>query len=29
MANRAPDWLVQAERDLQHAHHSLDVGDYE
>ncbi len=29
MANRAGDWLAQAERDLQHARHSRDAGDYE
>ncbi|MBI2829797.1 MAG: HEPN domain-containing protein [Chloroflexi bacterium] len=28
-AKRAKDWLAQAERDLQHAQHSLDAGDYE
>jgi len=29
VANRAGDWLAQAERDLQHARHSRDAGDYE
>jgi HEPN domain-containing protein len=29
VANRAGDWLAQAERDLQHARHSLDARDYE
>ena len=29
MANRAVDWLAQAERDLQHARHSLEAGDFE
>jgi HEPN domain-containing protein len=29
MTNRAPDWLAQAERDLQHAHHALAGDHYE
>jgi HEPN domain-containing protein len=29
MANRAIDWLAQAERDLQHARHSVAAGDFE
>ncbi|MBI2860604.1 MAG: HEPN domain-containing protein [Chloroflexi bacterium] len=29
MPSRAKDWLAQAERDLQHARHALDDGDYE
>ena len=29
MPERAGDWLKQAERDLQHAHHALRDGDYE
>ncbi len=29
MANRAPDWFAQATRDLEHARHALDDGDYE
>src|SRR3972149_11303866 len=29
MPSRAKDWLAQAERDLLHAQHSLDDGDYD
>lgn len=29
MPERAGDWLRQAERDLQHAHHALRDADYE
>jgi HEPN domain-containing protein/predicted nucleotidyltransferase len=29
VANRAGNWLALAKRDLQHARHSLDMGDYE
>lgn len=29
MANRAPDWLAQAEHDLSHAQHALEDGDYD
>jgi HEPN domain-containing protein len=29
MPERAADWLRQAERDLEHAHHALEDGDYE
>jgi HEPN domain-containing protein len=29
MANRFSDWFRQAEADLQHARHSLQVGDFE
>jgi HEPN domain-containing protein len=29
MANRAVDWLAQAEADLQHARHAREAGDHE
>ncbi|MDR5695886.1 MAG: HEPN domain-containing protein [Armatimonadota bacterium] len=29
MASRAGDWLAQARRDLEHAQHALEDGDYE
>jgi len=29
MANRGPDWLAQAQRDLAHAEHAVAAGDYE
>ena len=29
MATRAEDWLRQAKRDLEHARHALEDGDYE
>lgn len=29
MSNRYPDWFRQAEADLRHAHHSLELGDFE
>jgi HEPN domain-containing protein len=29
MANRSKDWLRQAQRDLTHARHALEDGDYE
>jgi len=29
VSNRAPDWLAQAEHDLNHARHALEAGDYD
>lgn len=29
MSNRATDWLIQAEHDLQHACHAVEDGDYD
>ncbi len=29
MADRSADWLAQAERDLRHARHARDAGDFE